>query len=128
MTLTWVVVVASIVALAALIAYFRWRSRAKLIEDKEDMGLETMRDLSTTSVPLPLFEEVFRTIAQEIGVRPGQLRPSDRLADIFKVDSWQLGGAQDALEDLIRRKTANGPPSVDTLQDLLMWLARESQP
>jgi hypothetical protein len=128
MTSTWVVVVVSIVSLTALVVYFRWRSRALLIGDRDDLSLETMRDMATTSVPLPLFEEVFRTIAQEIGARPGQLRPSDRLVDLFKVDSWQLGGAQDALEDLIRRKTANGPPSVDTIQDLLTWLARESQP
>lgn len=128
MTSTWFVVVASIVALSALVVYFRWRSRAVLIGAREDMGLESMRDMATTSVPLALFEEVFRTIAKEIGVRPGQLRPSDRLADIFKVDSWQLGGAQDALEDLVRRKTANRPPSVGTILDLLTWLARESQP
>ena len=81
--------------------------------------------MSNTNVPLALFEEVFRSIAKELGVRPGQLRPSDRLDEIFKVDSWQLGGAQDALENLIRKNTANRPPSVTTIQDLLTWLANE---
>jgi hypothetical protein len=81
--------------------------------------------MSNTNAPLALFEEVFSTIAKEVGVHPGQLRPSDRLVEIFKVDSWQLGGAQDALEVLIRRKTANRPPSFETLQELLTWLASE---
>ncbi|UPG87601.1 hypothetical protein L2Y94_09690 [Luteibacter aegosomatis] len=77
------------------------------------------------TIPFSLFEEVFRTIAKELRIRPGQLRPSDKLDEIFKVDSWQLGGAQDALEDLIRKKTSNRPSSVDTIQDLVFWLAGE---
>jgi hypothetical protein len=36
-----------------------------------------------------------------------------------------LGGAQDALEELILKKTSNRPPPVDTVQDLLNWLANE---
>lgn len=125
LTLTWAVVVVSGVALAALIVYFRRHSRNKLFGAREDENLERLRTMSNTNVPLALFEEVFRSIAKELGVRPGQLRPSDRLDEIFKVDSWQLGGAQDALENLIRKNTANRPPSVTTIQDLLTWLANE---
>jgi hypothetical protein len=125
MTLTWAVVVFSGVSLVALIVYFRRHSRKKLFGSREDENLERLRTMSNTNVPLALFEEVLRSIAEELGVRPGQLRPSDRLDEIFKVDSWQLGGAQDALEELIRKKTANRPPSINTIQDLLTWLASE---
>jgi hypothetical protein len=125
MTVTQIVVVASIVALTALIAYFRWQSRAEFIGSREDLGLDRLRGVSATNIPPALFEELFCVIAKEIGVRPGQLRTSDRLVEIFKVDSWQLGGAQDALEELIRRTTGNRPPRIDTIQDLLTWLANE---
>ena len=125
LTLTWAVVVVSGVALAALIVYFRRHSRNKVFGARKDENLERLRTMSNTNVPLALFEEVFRSIAKELGVRPGQIRPSDRLDEIFKVDSWQLGGAQDALENLIRKKTASRPPSVTTIRDLLTWLANE---
>jgi hypothetical protein len=125
MTLTWTVVLVPGVALAALVLYFRRNSRNKLFGAREDTNLERLWETSDMNVPLALFEEVFRSISRELGIRPGQLRPSDRLDDIFKVDSWQLGGAQDALEDLIRKRTENRPPSVTTIQDLLTWLANE---
>jgi hypothetical protein len=125
MTLALGVVFASVVASAGLIMYFRGRSRRKPFEAREDADLERLWASSKTNATLPLFEDVFRTIAKQLRVRPGQLRPSDRLAEIFKVDSWQLGGAQDALEELILKKTPNRPPPVDTVQDLLNWLANE---
>lgn len=125
MTFTWAVVVVSGAAVAALIAYFRWRLRNKLFGAREDENLECLWATSNANLPLALFEEVFRSIAKELGVRPGQLRPSDSLDEIFKIDSWRLGAAQDALEDLIRKKTGNRPPSVTTIQDLLTWLANE---
>ena len=125
MTLMWAVVVVSFVALAILIMYLRRHSRSKLFGTREDADLDRLWAMSNANAPLALFEEVFRTIAKELDVRPGQLRPSDRLAEIFKVDSWQLGGTQDALEDLIRKETANRPPSFDTIQDLVTWLANE---
>jgi hypothetical protein len=104
MTLMWAEVVVSFVVLAALIVYLRRRSRNKLFGMREDAHLEHLRAMSNMNVPNTLFEEVFQTIAGEIGIRPGQLRPSDRFTEIFKVDSWQLGGAQDAVEDLIQKK------------------------
>jgi hypothetical protein len=105
--------------------YFRKKSRIKLFGTREDADLEHLWASSKTNANFPLFEDVFRTIAKQLGVSPGQLRPSDRLTEIFKVDSWQLGGAQDALEELILRRTPNRPPPVDTVQDLLNWLADE---
>ncbi len=127
MTFTWVAVVVPFAALAALIVYLRRRSRSKLFGMREDADLEKLRAMSNPNVPRPLFEDVFQTIAEEIGIRPGQLRPSDRFTEIFKVDSWQLGGAQDAVEDLIRKKTENSPPPLDTIQDLLTWLSNEQK-
>jgi hypothetical protein len=119
------VVTVFVIALASSMMYFRRRSRKKLFGTREDANLESLRTLSNTNAPLPLFEEVFRTLAKELGVLPGQLRTSDRLADIFEVDSWQLGGAQDALEELILKRTIDRPPTLDTIQDLLTWLANE---
>lgn len=119
------VVFVSVIALAGLIMYFRQQSRRNLFGTREDVDLERLWASSKTNATLPLFEDVFRRIAKQLGVRPGQLRPSDRLADIFKVDSWQLGSAQDALEELILKKTSNRPPPVDSVQDLLNWVANE---
>jgi len=125
MTLALGVVCVSFVALAALVVYFRRQSRRNLFGTREDADLERLWTSSKTNATLPLFEDVFRTIGNQLGVSPGQVRPSDRLAEIFKVDSWQLGGAQDELEALILKKTSNRPPPVDTIQDLLKWLANE---
>jgi hypothetical protein len=114
-----------LLALASLIAALRWHSRTALLAHREDVNLERLQTVSKNRVPSPLFEEVFRTIGQELDIPPGQLRPSDKLDELFKIDSWYLGGAQDALENLIRAKTANRPPALVTVQDLLNWLADE---
>jgi hypothetical protein len=119
------VIAISLFALTGLIAAMRWHSSTTLLANREDVSLKRLQTLSKTDVPSSLFEEVFRAIGQELHIPPGQLRASDKLDELFKIDSWYLGGAQDALEDLIRAKTGNRPPTLVTVQDLLNWLADE---
>lgn len=108
-----------------LIVWLKRQARNALLGQREEIDLDRLRILSGLQVSSSLFNEVFCTLGKGLGVRPGQLRPSDRFDEIFKVDSWQLGEAQDALEELIRAKTQNRPPNMRTIEDLLYWLDGE---
>ncbi|UPG88160.1 hypothetical protein L2Y96_12095 [Luteibacter aegosomaticola] len=116
----------AVVVLGSVFALARG-PRKSLVAGREDIDLPRLHATTQADVPLALFEHVFRVVAGELHIRPGQLRPSDTLASIFKVDSWELGEAQDALEVLIRRRTPNTPPPLVTVQDLLNWLASEER-
>jgi hypothetical protein len=116
MTLMWAAVVVSFVALASLVAYLRRHSRTKLFGAREDAEHEH------TEYPV---RRSFSNDCRGNRHPPRSAQASDRFSEIFKVDSWLLGGAQDAIEDLIRKKTAYIPPPLATIQDLLNWLSHE---
>jgi len=113
--------------LIALVFHLRRSATASLVGKREILTLEQIRNSFSLHVPQELLDEVFQTIAKQLNVCPGQLRPSDALKEIFKVDSWHLGETQDALEVLIRTKTQHRLPALHTIQDLLDWLSQAQQ-
>ncbi|MCD9032531.1 hypothetical protein LDO32_12430 [Luteimonas sp. Y-2-2-4F] len=99
--------IAAIIGGTLLVLMFRHHARRKFARSRSLLKIEEIYKEVSGQVEFGVFNEVLIAIGESYRINPGLIRPSDRLEEFIRIDSWRLDAGSEALSNWLERKGIN---------------------
>lgn len=102
--IVWIAAIASGILLVVIL---RYDERRKFARSRNLLEIEEIYHEISGQVEFGVFKEVFVAVGEAYKISPGLIRPSDRLEEFIRIDSWRLGAGSEALNSWLEQKGVN---------------------